>query len=342
MCRMKPIFVFLFICSLVGTLNGQGKAADTLKLNNGQVLIGTFMGWRKNTVSFNITDAGQVNIYWSNISVLTANANNYRIETTIRKVLYGPITASKPGVFTFMEKGQPIDIPFADIEIITLYQEGGLSHGFFSIGYNYAKSNNFGIVALDGGLNFSSKKWLITGVASSNVVHSKAQQLQRNRENILMTGFRTLNGNWQIGAKLMYQRNLALGLAQRFLFGGGMIYNAILKPHCQLYIGMGLVGSQEGTIDKQYYGRTEVPFVVNLDLYNLGKTGLSLNHVQNLYVGTGNSNRIRHDGELRLNMRLINKFSLTTYLYDNYDSAPVLKTAGNLDYGWNTGLRYGF
>jgi hypothetical protein len=337
----QTLSLFLGILLISISLKTNAQMPDTLQLTNGQTLVGSFLGWQKDKISFYVFDAGVVSVKATKLSLLKGNLQQYRTETSIRKIFYGPLVCNKPGEFIFQENGGAVVVPFNNIEIITPYKKGGTSNGYVGAGYNYAKSNGFGLINFDAGWNYSSKKFLLSGSGTSSIVHSNGS-VQRNRENVVMTGYRTINARWQTGSRLMYQRNLQLGLSSRYLLGTGMLYNAVMKPNCQLYLFSGGVITTEKTTDKQSYGRFEIPFLLSLDIYNLGNSDLSLSHIQTLYVGTGANKRIRHDGELRLNFKLTNKLSLTSYLYDNYDSAPVVPTAGNLDYGWSTGLKYGF
>lgn len=339
---MKKLFNLLILLILtLMSMNGQAQMPDTLQLTNGQVLVGSLVNWQNDLISFYVFDAGVVSVKATKLSILKGNLQQYRTETSTRKIFYGPITCNKPGEFTFQENGQSVTVPFNNIEIITPYKKGGATTGFLGAEYNYAKSNGFGIIRFDAGLNYTSKNFMLNGSGTSSVVQNN-KTLLRNRENLEFTGYRILNPRWQPAARLLYQRNLQLGLTSRFLAGAGMFYTAVMKPNCQLYVATGGMSSLEKTIDKQSYSSFEIPFIIHLEIYNLGNPNLTLSHKQSLYLGTSSNKRIRHDGELRLNFKLTKHISLTTTLYDNYDSDPVAATAGNLDYGWTTGLNYGF
>jgi hypothetical protein len=339
---MKKLFnlLILLILTLI-SFNSHAQMPDTLQLTNGQVLAGSLVSWQNDLISFYVFDAGVVSVKATKLSILKGNLQQYRTETSTRKIFYGSLVCNKPGEFTFQENGQSVTVPFKNIEIITPYKNGGATSGFLGAGYNYAKSNGFGLITFDAGLNYSSKNFMLKGSGTSNLVLNN-KSLQRNRENLVFTGYQILNPRWQPAAQILYQRNLVLGLNSRFLAGAGMFYTAVMKPNCQLYLATGGMGSFEKTIDKQSYSGFEIPFIIQLEIYNLGNSDLSLSHKQTLYVGTSSNKRIRHDGELRLNYKLTKNISLTTYLYDNYDSDPLAATAGNIDYGWNTGLKYGF
>jgi hypothetical protein len=339
---MKKLFNRLILLIMIlMSMSSYAQMPDTLQLTNGQVLVGSLVSWQYDYISFYVFDAGVVSVKSTKVSILKGNLQQYRTETSTRKIFYGPITCNKSGEFTFLENGQSVIIPFKNIEIITPYKKEGSSSGFMAAGYNYAKSNGFGLITFDAGLNYTSKNFMLKGSGTSSVVQNN-KTLLRNRENLVFTGYRILNPRWQPAGQFLYQRNLELGLDSRYLAGVGMFYSAVMKPNCQLYIATGGMGSFEKTIDKQSYSSFEIPFIIHLEIYNLGNSDLSLSHKQSLYVGTSNNKRIRHDGELRLNYKMTDKISLTTYLYDNYDSDPVAALGRNLDYGWSTGVRYGF
>ena len=158
-----------------------------------------------------------------------------------------------------------------------------------------------------------------------------------------MVADRILSPYWHFSNRYIYQRNSELGLAYRHLVGAGPVWNTIRKPNFHVNLSWQLAGTFESTFDKQTYRRLEIPLLLDVTLYNLGKGNLSLAHTQALYIGTGATRRIRHDGELRLNMQLTKSLSLSTYLYDNYDSDLVQKIGtDNFDYGWNTSLTLNF
>lgn len=341
---MRNIFpVFLFMAGLGLLQKGFSQSSDTLQLKNGQSLVGIFLGWHNNDISFSIHDAGLVTVNYKKISILQGNSSNYRIETATRKVFYGKLSCINPGEFVFVENGKAVSVSFKNMHNITPYKKGGTVAGYIGIGYNYAQSNDFGLFTVDGGFTNNSKRWIIEGSAMSTIVHTKSNGMERNRDYVSVKTHRIINPIWQFGTRYIHQRNKELGLAYRHLLGGGFEFNAIKKPNFLMNLASGISGALEGTFDNQRYSRFEIPFLLEVKVYNLGGSNLSLNHTQTLFISAGSNRRIRHDGDLRLNMKLVKKLSLTTYLYDNYDSSPLQKTGTtNLDFGWNTGLKFSF
>ena len=339
----KRIALYLLVTIIGFSIKAFSQTPDSLVLKNGQTLVGSFLGWRNDDVSFYIIDAGVITVDYQKVSMIQANSGKYRVETSVRKVFYGKLTCEKPGEFVFMENGNPVSIPFKYMEIITPYKKGGSTDAYIGLGYDYAQSNDFGLFNINGGLSHGSKRWVVQGGVNSSIVYTKADGLERNRDYGRLRADRIINPHWQYSIRYIYQRNRELGLAHRHLVGTGFILNAIRKPNFHLDLSSGLAGMVERTFDDQSYSRVEIPVLLNMTIYNLGSSNLSLNHKQTLFIGMGSNKRIRHDGELELNMQLTRKLSLSTYIYDNYDSAPVQKTGtDNLDFGWNTGLKLKF
>lgn len=337
------INLVLLIAGIGFAENVYSQIHDSLQLKSGKILHGTFLGWSNNEISFQIYDAGIVKVNYSKISMLYANAAKYHIETFAGKIYYDTLTCIQPGSFIFAENGDTVTIPFKSIELITPFKKQLKRKGFIGLGYNYAQSNDIGLFAADGGLTITADKWVIDGTANSNFLHTRANGIERNRESAQLRADRILHARWQMGTRYIYQRNKELGLAYRHLIGSGFMYKAIRRRKLHLNFSSGLVGAAEGTFDNQKYGRFEIPFLLEVMLSQMGSSNLTLNHTQILFISTGPNRRIRHDGELRLNMQLTKKISLTTYIFNNYDSAPVQKSGTTkLDYGWNNGLRFAF
>jgi len=334
--------ILIFSVLLLLSFKSNAQVIDTLDLKNGQILIGEFRGWNKNELSFFMLNVGIIKVESKYVQKLNASLNKYRIETSTRKVYYGKLECSNSGEFRLTHNDEIITIPFHEILIITPYLKRGKSGGYVALGYNFAKSNGFGLIALDAGFNYSTQKLLINGEASSNIVHNEGEGLLRNREMIIVNTFKTINAHWQFGARNQYQRNTQLGLEYRHLMGFGIGHNTIMSHHCQMYLFTGLAGMLESTLEKQTYERIEIPVHLNLELFKLSLSNLTFSHTQTLFFGTGSEKRFRHDATIRLSMDISKSFSFTTYLYHNYDSAPVLVTAGNYDYGWNSGIKYIF
>ncbi|WP_439506741.1 DUF481 domain-containing protein [Sediminibacterium sp.] len=337
------LYLYLLIVLISCSEKVSAEVSDSLEMENGKILVGEFLGWLNNEISFCIPDVGIVAIKYEKVRKLNANSNKYHIETYTGKIFYNKLICINPRDFLFIENGIPISIKFKEIEMISPLKKGVLTNGFIGLGYNYSKFTNYGLITIDGGVNFKTENWVFDIGANSMFIHKESNGLERIRESANIKIDHNVNARWQFATRYIYQRNKELGLAYRHLAGGGLLYKIIRRSILHLNFSTGIAAMAEGTFDNQNYNRYEIPFLLEVRLSRLGNSNMSLYHTQILFIGTGNNKRIRHDGELRLNLLFNKKLSLTTYIFNNYDSAPVQKIETNkLDYGWNTGLRYAF
>jgi hypothetical protein len=333
--------VLLLLCILVFTnKNANSQTPDSLTLNNGQTMMGMFYGWQKGVASFYMLDVGMVNVNMDKISSIIGNLKEYRVVTSDRKVYYGGLKAIEDRFVRVSSGDSLILIPYDNIVSIVPYNKKTIKPlaSYIAAGYSYSKSSNVGVLNLDLGFNYSLKHVNVYGVVNSMVTHDNKSYM-RNREYALVNSFVPLSPKWEIGSRFMYQRNRLLGLDARYLAAGGLEFDAIVKQKVQMYLFSGLVMTDESLTDNSHYNRLEVPFLLDLQLYSFSSSVFTITTTQIVYFGLFDENRIRHDGELKLNCKINNKLSINTYLYDNYDSS-VKPSNQNIDYGWVVGLRY--
>lgn len=323
--------------------NVNAEMSDTIKMRNGNIIVGEFLGWQNNEISFSIQDAGTVTVKYGKVSMLHARSNKFYIETLSGKIYHNTLKCIKEEEFFLIDNGVSVSVKFNEIEVIRPEKKGKLISSFLGMGYNFSQSTDFGLVTVDGGAYYKNDKWIVDGMGNCILVHNKSNGVDRIRELVNIKADRNLNARWQLAARYIYQRNKELGLAFRHLTGSGLLFKLIKKSTFHLNISSGLAAMIEGTIDNQSYQRFEFPFFLEAKLSGLGNSNVSLYHSQILFVGFGNSRRIRHDGELRLNWLVKKKLTLTTYIFNNYDNTPMQRgIINNFDFGWNTGIRYTF
>ena len=313
---------------------------DSLSLTNGQVLMGTLNSWQKGYVSFDIKDAGVVSIQMDKIIALTCNKKLCKIITSSRKNYSGKIRSTEQGLIGISYDDTLIQVSISNIVSIVPYEISKLKpfSGFLSLGYSYSKSSAVGVINIDGNLAYSTRKYNMN--LSINSMATKTDGIYyRNRDNASINIFKPINPKWEYGGRLIYQKNRQLELNARYLASGGILFDAIVKKNIELYLFSGIVTAQEYTTDGKNYNRIEIPLLLKIDIYRFNKNKIIISTMQTIYYGITSQNRIRHDGELRILYKLNDKISLTSYVYDNYDSAPVVTSSDNNDYGWVLGIR---
>jgi len=336
---MWRICLCSLICS-VAVVVATAQSGDTLVMNNGQHLIGKFKTWERGKICFDVTDAGKLYINYDQVHSFTGRQKKFRVETASRQIAYGMISAKDSGCIAITDTAERL-LRMKDVVSVLPYKTSLLQpyDAYVAAGYNYSRSNQVGTINFDAGIQYITTHYTINGTATSALTHN-ANGLFRNRDNLLLHIFKMVNPHWQFGARMLYQRNRQQQLEARYLLGGGMMYNAAFRNNYQLYLFSGMVVAHEKGTDATTQTRIEIPLLASLQLYRFHEPEMSLTTMQTVYLGGSGFNRLRHDGELRLSWEITDQFSLTSYVYDNYDSRPLAYLGKNLDFGWMFGIRF--
>ncbi|MEY3351465.1 MAG: hypothetical protein RIQ50_1576 [Bacteroidota bacterium] len=334
---LLPLLLFFSISSVT-----RAQSLDTLLLKNGQLLSGELKAWEKGHIRFDIAKAGVVSVYFRDVLSLSASKKRYRLNTSDKEILFGTIEINAEEYLSISDSTITKRVSFEKVLSITPFAQKSINpiDGFISLGYQFAKSNKVGLVNLDGSLRYSTKTIDLTTSMSAAITHTLGV-FSYNRGNVNFDINRLIDPKWSWGARMLYQRNLQQGLTARYLGSLGMIYNGVSTNNVKLFFYSGFVAALDRTVEGDEALRTEIPVLARLELYRFEQPEISLTTSQTLYFVISES-RIRHDGEVRLNWKLSDKFSLNAFVYDNYDSKPLSAVGQTLDYGWVIGLRFNY
>jgi len=315
---------------------------DSLYLVNGQVLFGELKKISLGKVQFDADDFTESNIKISKIKTIKATSQLYRIETISRKVFFSTIEPGKRSGYVFVgDSSGGAEIPLNYIALLSYYSDKrNIFEGNVSAGFNYTKSSNIGRFNLDANLRYIMKKFVIKNTTSA-IITSDDGDWYRERETVALSGTYLINSKWKALGLLNYQRNKELGLEFRFQEGGGMGYNLIAKSGTRLAAFSGLVVNQEKSFTEAGSQVTaEIPMIIDFDFFNFSKPEISIANYHNFYFSISQIGRIRYDGELRVEWKIISDFFVNLKLYFNYDTQPLSGTSVNSDYGTVFGIGY--
>ena len=86
----------------------------------------------------------------------------------------------------------------------------------------------------------------------------------------------------------------------------------------------------------------DIPVLVNFNFFRFSKPDMTVNLKEDLFIGITKKGRIRQDGQLSINWKLIRDFYINLKFYHNYDNQPPGENAEKLDYGVVFGMSYKF
>lgn len=343
MLPLRIAVVCLPLILMVSSAVAQVK--DTLFLFNSEVLIGELKSITLGKVNIDADDIGVVSIKVTKIKTIKAASHYYRLESIHRAVYFTLIQPdTTPGKIHIRSGDSTLSLPIEDIANLRPFKslKTALWEGAVSAGYSFTRSSKIGRLNSDLTLKCMTRNFEIDGNYSIIVTQTDTGWT-RDNENGGITGYYYISTLWQALAFLNYQRNLELGLARRFQEGLGLSYNLVSTNHVRLRTGTGVVLNQEvNTEGTSTPTQVEIPVVNTFNFFSFRKPEMDLTSTQNLYFSLTSKGRIRHDGQIKLNWKLITDFSLNLTLYDNYDSQPPGENATTLDYGIVFGISYSF
>ncbi len=345
----KPFYILKVslacICFLFSTMLLAQDKWDTLYFKNGQIVFGKLKKIDLGYLTFDGEDLSLMSIKISKIKTVAASKKIYRIETTHHQNLFSTIKPSDQSGYINVgddKKGWNL-LYLRDISALSYFNsEKNIWEGNISSGYSYSKNSNIGRFNLDGGLRYLMKKAEFSSAVSSIITQQNAT-LSRDNESVNLTSSYFFNALWKGTFLVNYQRNLELGLARRYQEGISLGINFLSGVHTRADIMTGLnINQEKSSTDDSQLHTAEWPVMFSFHFFKFSHPELSFGTTQNLYTSLTQSGRIRHDGEIKADWKIIKDFTVNLKLYDNYDSKPNSTTAGNLDYGIVFGLGYKF
>jgi Protein of unknown function, DUF481 len=332
---MKRNILFFFLLSL--TVSGFAqKVKDTLYFANGSKVIGKIKKAKLGVITFDPDDANDITVKLKKVQTLAALYQLFRIETIYDHVYFGQILPDLRQSRLLILAGRD-SFYFYPQEISNLYPFKNSFKERFSgnvgIGYNFTKSSNFGILNVDGNLNYASKK-IQLGLSVSGNYSTTDSSFSRDRENIALKNNFYLSPVWFGTVLGQYQRNLELGLLRRYQEGLGVGNKFITSKNVYTWSRLGFVLNQEKNTDYVLSGTLAELFgQLEFNFFRYTKPEVDFVLSEAFYYSLSQKGRVRNDGQIDLNFEIVKDFRLNFVFYCNYDSKPPTEGSNEFDFG---------
>lgn len=293
-------------------------------------------------VKFDMEGLTETTIKMNKIRTIHATKRLYRIETITNQVFFSLLKKSdRDGYVEVGDSTGGAEVPLDYIGMVTYYSSSrNLFEGNVSAGYNYTKSSDIGRFNLDATLKYIMKKVTISNTTST-ILTQENGETYRDRENVLFTGTYLINSDWKAIALLNYQLNRELGLQYRFQEGVAMGYDLLSTSHLRFGAISGMVVNQEKSYEGTHSNLTmEIPAILTFDFFKFQKPEISVAADSYFYFSLTEAGRIRQDGELRFDWKVITDFTVNLKFYYNYDNKPLSGQGSSFDYGTVFGIGY--
>ena len=335
------------ICScllLFLPLTTKAQVKDTLFFTNGSILVGELKSISLGKAVFDDDNMDILNIKVTKIRTLKAVSHIYRLETIHGDIYYTLLEGASPGNVQLKLGGIIREISFEEIsKLVPLNgKTEDLWRGNASAGYSYSKSSGTGQFNSNFSVEYLTRKLdvLFGGSAIINQTDTTLELTNVNGGTVVSYLFTPV---WEANIFFAYQRNLEQGLSRRYQEGAGAGANIFSTEHTRMKIISGIVFNQEKSIEEVITPtQVDIPFMMNFSFFRFGKPDMTATLKENLFVGITQKGRIRQDGQVTLNWKLVQDFYINLQFYHNYDNQPPGQNSEKLDFGVVFGLTYKF
>ena len=346
------ISCFVYLCAFSQTLKDTShllknvsQLKDTLYFLNGTKVIGEIKSIKLGVITFDPDDANDITVQLRKLKSIAAVRTIFRIETTGQRVFYGQLRPHPLDQFARLIQGtDSSSLLIEDITVLYPFKKSFINRfsGSVGVGFSYTRSSDFGQINFNGRLTYVDRNEEITLSTSGNYSITDTT-FRRDRENLSLMYNYYWSPTWFAGGFLSYQRNLELGLARRYLEGGGIGNKYLTTKHVFGTATGGLLLNQEKNTEGTSTGTlTEMFGQVQFNFFKFTKPEVHLNVMQSFYYSLSQAGRFRNDGETTLSWELIKDFDLKLSFYNNYDNQPPTAGSRRFDFSITFGLNYSF
>jgi hypothetical protein len=318
---------------------------DTLYFRNGSILVGQLKSISFGKTVFDEDNMDILNIKVTKIRALKANSHIYRLETIGGKTYFTTLEVASEGYVLIADENNVAEqIPFQDIRnLVPLSgKTGELWRGNASLGYSYSKSSGVGQLNSNLNLEYLTRKVEVQ-LTGSTIINQTDSTVELSNANAGLVSSYLFTPVWEASVFLAYQRNLEQGLARRYQEGTGGGANFFSTEHTRMKAITGIVLNQEISIEGvSTPTQVDIPVILSFSFFRFSKPDMTFTLRENLFVGVTQKGRMRQDGQLTLNVKVIQDFYINLQFYHNYDNQPPGENSQKLDYGVVFGLTYKF
>jgi hypothetical protein len=340
---VRRIFILLLLIFPVQLASAQ-SSKDTLFFKNSTVVIGEVKEVQLGVIVFDPEDANDITVQLRKLKTLHASGRNFRIETVDQQVFIGRLYQSlHNGFVEIIDEADTVPVSLNNISILYPVEKGFTNKlkGSASAGFTYTKSSELGRINIDANATYLDRNAEIK-VSASAISTIDTGSFTRDNENVGLGINYYFNSTWFAGVLGSYERNIELGIAQRYQEGAGIGNKFLVRKKSQMLAFAGMVLNQEHSIEGVYSGvLTELTVGLRINVFSFDKPEIDLEVLQDGYLSLS-QDRYRYNGEIDLRWELVEDFDFKLSFYTNYDSNPPGEVTANIDYGTVIGLAIEF
>jgi hypothetical protein len=333
---------YFILCKLLFLSLGNlwAQQTDTVYLKTGIELVGKCLKLTAVDLTFEVVEWGTFQIKIEKVERLRLHYGPMLIESSYYKNYFTDQVYLEGDTLQIKTPDGYKYLMLSDINFLISTQS--LKHsGFLAVGHQLAYANRLGLFNLDFKYTYRSSRYeyLISG---NGVYALNEQRFVRTKEHLNSYIYRTLGNGFSAAALISYDRNFAQNVLSRYQVAAGLRYRIFSANTLNLSVASGGMFKNEEAVGDLVSNRFVIPVQIIFGISDSRNNKWTINLIQSVFYSNFLLNRLRSENELRANLSLIRRISFTTFIYSAYDTMPLSPTAGKIDYGWTSGLRFDF
>jgi len=237
-------------------------SADTVVLQNGDRVSGTFVSADGTTMAIKTPYEGQLNMKWADVKEFTTTEAAF-VTLTNKQVVSGPITKTGDTLVVHTAAGA-MNVPLAQVKFVRSPKEEAAYqaslhpkltqnwNGNFGLGYSLARGNSQS-TNLTTSFNLNRKTLSDQILLNESSVYSTATTANTVTANAILGGARydkNINPKMFAFFSAVYTHDALQGLNLQQIYSAGLGWHAIADPHTTLDVALGM------NYTRQTYGGT--------------------------------------------------------------------------------------
>jgi putative salt-induced outer membrane protein YdiY len=342
--RSQPWYIIAFGL-LASPVNAWAAKVDTVHLVNGDAITGEINSLEFGSLSYGTDSMGTVTIDWEDVTTIQT-PHTLQIELTDGTRYFGRLGATDDQYrVTVITGAAEVELGTDEIVRMTAIdtEEDFLSRidGSIKFGATSERASEVTTINLATDLEYRSRRFLVGLTANASFTDQPSEETTQ-RTNVALNYQRFRENRWFADWFSNWETNEQLGIANRFILGGGLGRYIIQTNLDQFSMTLGVNATRESFVDDTEKGTTVAEGRLQLRyLHRRVEPEAYLSFKTNIYPLLSNPSDYRAESDLTWRREFIDDLFFDITVYHSYQSEPTAD-AESVDYGVTTSLGYSF
>lgn len=336
--HMKGPRIVVFVvaaCLCVLAMPAVAAAQDTVVMVNGDRLTGEVKELRRGQLKFDPDFAASFMLDWAKVASI-ATSGAFDLVTETGETYVGRLQTRFAGQVDVLDFNGVSVVTLALIEVVSLapIRTSFIKNldGSVSLGGSYTQSSGIAQMSFDGSVVYRQPSFEASAQASASFTQDPDSD-DTSRYSLQLGYTRIRPSGWMVAPFGLFESNRELGYDFRSTGALAIGRYLIRTNRARLMLGGGASVNRESPVDGEKTTNVDALFVFNTSFVNFDFPETDIEFGLLVFPGLTDWGRVRLNADLRFIREIINNFSITLTVYNQYDNKPPTASASQNDVG---------